>query len=91
MSKDVSLLYLDHIITPQLYHYCSIMQRIFSSTSAGIFLIGPPSSGKTSLYEIYKHLNFNNKSYLRMTMCDNVSKETFAKRIMNNFDVCSLK
>ncbi len=87
--KD-SPLALDHIITPHLYHHSTIMQRVLSKTSAGVYLLGPPSSGKSSLYAIYKHLHFPNQSFLRMTMCDHDDRQKFTKRIFNNFDLFSL-
>lgn len=66
------------------------MNRILSKTSSGIYIIGPSQSGKSSLYEVYKHLNYSNKSFLKMTMNDNSSTEKFLTRVMNNLNVHSL-
>lgn len=85
-----SPLQLDHVITPQLYHHCTIMQRVLSKTPAGVYLVGPPSSGKSSLYAIYKHLHFPNQSFLRLTMRDHSHKQNFTSRLFNNFDLFSL-
>jgi hypothetical protein len=85
-----SPLSLDHVITPHLYHHCTIMQRVLSTTPAGVYLIGPPSSGKSSLYAIYKHLHFPNQSFLRLTMRDHSDQQNFTSRLFNNFDLFSL-
>jgi hypothetical protein len=67
------------------------MQRVLEKTLAGVYLVGASFSGKSTLYEIYKHLNYQNNSFLKMTMCENLSKERFVTRLMSNFDVFSLK
>lgn len=55
------------------------MNRILTKTSAGIFLAGPTNSGKTTLYEIFKRVNYGNRSFLKLTMldCNNVDKKKF--------------
>lgn len=46
------------------------MNRILTNTNAGIYLTGPTNSGKSTLYELYKHLNYGNRSFLKLTMLD---------------------
>lgn len=68
------------------------MNRILTKTSAGIFLAGPTNSGKTTLYEIFKRVNYGNRSFLKLTMldCNNVDKKKFLEKILGNVDVWGL-
>lgn len=42
--------YHEDIITHVNYHYNTIMHRILTKTNAGIYLLGPTNSGKSTLY-----------------------------------------
>lgn len=68
------------------------MNRILSNTKAGIFLTGPTNSGKTTLYELFKRINFGNRSFLKLTMLDcTTRKKRFLEKILGNVDVWGLK